>query len=199
MFERFAKAARYAVVMAQEEARTLRAPHIDVEHLLLGLAAGRDDGIRKVLADRGITAATIRESLSRKRSAEPLGEQDAAALRSIGIDLDAVRESLEATFGADALDRAAAPEKPRGRFGFGGGSGTSGMNTGHIPFTKSAKKVLELSLREAIARGDNRIEAAHILLGILRAPTPRTVTLLGGEQGVEALRSAVHELLDRAA
>ncbi|WP_067896530.1 Clp protease N-terminal domain-containing protein [Nocardia vaccinii] len=196
MFEKFGKAARYAVVMAQEEARMLRAPNIDVEHLLLGLAAGPDDGIRKVLAGGGITAATIRESLSGKRSAEPLGEDDAAALRSIGIDLDAVRESLEATFGADALDRAAVPEKPRGRFGFGGNGGT---NFGHIPFTKQGKKVIELSLREAIARGDNRIEAAHILLGVLRAPTARTVELLGGDQGVEAVRRAVHDLLGRAA
>lgn len=197
MFERFAKAARYAVVLAQEEARTLRSPKIDVEHLLLGLAAGPDEGIRKVLADGGITPAKIRESLSRTRSAEPLGEQDAAALRSIGIDLDAVRESLEATFGADALDRAAAPEKSRGRFGFGGGSG--GMNFGHIPFTKQAKKVLELSVREAISRGDNRIEAAHVLLGMLRAPTERTTALLGGDPEVEAMRRAVHDLLDRAA
>ena len=196
MFERFTKAARYAVVMAQEEARMLGAPNIDVEHLLLGLAAGPDDGIRKVLASGGITAATIRESLSRKRSAEPLGEEDAAALRSIGIDLDAVRESLDATFGADALDRAAAPEKPRGRFGFGGNGGT---NFGHIPFTKAAKKVLELSLREAITRSDNRIEAAHVLLGVLRAPTPRTVELLGGDEGVERIRRAVRDLLDRAA
>ncbi|WP_067674659.1 Clp protease N-terminal domain-containing protein [Nocardia miyunensis] len=196
MFERFTKASRYAVVLAQEEARILRAPNVDVEHLLLGLAAGPDEGIRKVLAGGGITAATIRESLSRKRSTEPLGEDDAAALRSIGIDLDAVRESLEATFGADALDRAVAPEKPRGRFGFGGAGGT---NFGHIPFTKQAKKVLELSLREAIARSDNRIEAAHILLGVLRAPTARTVALLGGDDGVEALRGAVHDLLDRAA
>lgn len=196
MFEKFAKAARYAVVLAQEEARMLRAPNIDVEHLLLGLAACPDDGIRKVLAGGGITSATIRESLSRKRSTEPLGEQDAAALRSIGIDLDVVRESLDATFGADALDRAAAPEKPRGRFGFGG---SGGMNLGHIPFTRQAKKVLELSLREAIARGDNRIEAAHVLLGVLRAPNPRTVALLGDDQGVEALRRAVHDLLDRAA
>ncbi|MGF6888945.1 ATP-dependent Clp protease ATP-binding subunit ClpA [Nocardia sp. GAS34] len=194
MFERFAKAARYAIVVAQEEARELRSPEIDVEHVLLGIAASPDESVRKILQDNGITAAGLRESLSAGRSGQPLGDDDAAALRSIGIDLDAVRESLEATFGADALDRAVAPEKPRGRFGFGGG-----MNFGHVPFTRDAKKTLELSLREAISRGDERIEAAHVLLGVLRAANPRTLELLGGDAGIEALRRSAHDLLDRAA
>ncbi|MBU3060846.1 Clp protease [Nocardia sp. NEAU-G5] len=194
MFERFAKAPRYAIVVAQEEARELRSPEIDVEHVLLGLAASPDEDVRKILQDNGITVAGIRESLSTGRSGQPLGDDDAAALRSIGIDLDAVRESLEATFGADALDRAVAPEKPRGRFGFGGG-----MKSGHIPFTRDAKKTLELSLREAISRGDDRIEAAHVLLGVLRAVNPRTRELLGGDAGIETLRRSAHDLLDRAA
>jgi ATP-dependent Clp protease ATP-binding subunit ClpC len=40
--------------------------------------------------------------------------------------------------------------------------------TGHIPFTPRAKKVLELSLREALQLGHNSIGTEHILLGILR-------------------------------
>ncbi|KZM70803.1 Clp protease N-terminal domain-containing protein [Nocardia terpenica] len=196
MFERFSKAARYAVVVAQEQARELRSPEIDIEHLLLGITMSPADDLRKALADNGVTAEKIREGLVRKRTDEPLGEEDAAALRSIGIDLDAVRDSLEATFGEDALDRAVpVPEGRRGRFGFGGG----GMNFGHIPFTRGAKKVLELSLREALARGDNRLTAAHVTLAILRAPNPVTRDLLGGEDGIRTLRDAVHDLLDRAA
>ncbi|MBB5914439.1 ATP-dependent Clp protease ATP-binding subunit ClpA [Nocardia transvalensis] len=203
MFERFSKAARYAVVVAQEEARELRSPHIDIEHLLLGLAACPDAGLRKVLSENGLTAEGIRESLGRGLSedaaepiGEPLGEEDAAALRSIGIDLDAVRESLEATFGSDALDRAVPPEDEpkRGRFRRRGG-----MTFGHIPFTKQAKKALELSLREALSRGDDRIEAAHVLLGVLRAPNDPVRDLAGGDDGVRRLRENVHDLLDRAA
>ena len=194
MFERFAKAARYAIVVAQEEARELLSPEIGVEHVLLGVAASPDDSVRKVLEDNGVTAADIRKSLMRGWSDRPLGDEDAAALRSIGIDLDAVRESLEATFGADALERAATPEKPRGRFGFGGG-----MTFGHIPFSKDAKKTLELSLREAVSRRDDRIEAAHVLLGILRGANGPTRDLLGGDEGITVLRQAVHDLLDRAA
>ena len=48
--------------------------------------------------------------------------------------------------------------------GRGGGSPPSG----HIPFTPRAKKVLELSLREAIQMGDNFIGSEHVLLGLLR-------------------------------
>jgi hypothetical protein len=40
--------------------------------------------------------------------------------------------------------------------------------SGHIPFTPRAKKVLELSLREALQLGDNFIGTEHILLGLIR-------------------------------
>jgi len=40
--------------------------------------------------------------------------------------------------------------------------------SGHIPFTPRAKKVLELSLREALALGDNHIGTEHIVLGLVR-------------------------------
>lgn len=195
MFERFAKAPKYAIVVAQEEARELRSPSIQVEHVLLGLLVAPDEGLRRLLAERGITAEGVRGELGRKRTGEPLGEEDAEALRSIGIDLDAVRESLEATFGEDALERAVPAEKERrGLF-----RGAKGMNTGHIPFTRDAKKVLELSLRETIARGDDRIEAGHVLLGVLRAPNDTTRRLLGGADGIAAVREAVGRYLDSAA
>ncbi|MFD0000332.1 Clp protease N-terminal domain-containing protein [Nocardia sp. NPDC127526] len=195
MFERFDKAAKFAVVGAQEEARELRAPSIDVEHVLLGVLAAPDTGLTALLGEHGLTAAGVRETLARKRTGEPLGQEDAEALRSIGIDLDAVRESLEATFGEDALDRAVpAPESRRGFF-----RNAKGMSFGHIPFSRDAKKILELSLREALARKDNGIGAGHIVLAILRAPNPATRTLLGDESAVQGLRAAVSAHLDRAA
>ncbi|WP_067703113.1 Clp protease N-terminal domain-containing protein [Nocardia jejuensis] len=195
MMERFDKAAKVAVVMTQEEARELRAPAIDVEHVLLGLLGCPDAGLVRVLADHGLTANRVRDALSDNRIGDPLGEEDAAALRSIGIDLEAVRESLEATFGQDALERALPADEPRrGRF-----RSTKGMNFGHIPFTRDAKKVLELSLREAITRGDKRIEAGHVLLGVLRAPNQVTRGLIGDDAAERELRDAVGKYLDRAA
>ncbi|MFJ4652986.1 Clp protease N-terminal domain-containing protein [Nocardia sp. NPDC088792] len=196
MFERFSKAARYAVVVSQEEARELRSDNIEVEHLLLGLLACPDEQLREVLAAHGLTAAQVREALARKATSEPLGAEDAEALRSIGIDLDAVRESLEATFGEDALDRALPADTPklRGRFRDRGG-----MAWGHIPFAKDTKKSIELSLREALNRGDRGIEAGHMLLAILRAPNDVTRRLLGDDAAIARLRAATSELLDRAA
>jgi hypothetical protein len=40
--------------------------------------------------------------------------------------------------------------------------------SGHIPFTRRAKQVLELSLREALERGDDEIRSEHLLLGMIR-------------------------------
>ena len=69
----------------------------------------------------------------------------AKALESLGISLEAVRSQVEELIGQ-------------------GGSSPSG----HIPFTPRAKKVLELSLREALQLGHNYIGTEHILLGLIR-------------------------------
>ncbi|MGI5222811.1 Clp protease N-terminal domain-containing protein [Nocardia sp. CA-290969] len=189
MFERFTKNARSAVVAAQESARELRSPEIGVEHLLLGLLEEAEPALHTLLESNGITLAVALRELGTAARDEPLGAEDAEALRSIGIDLDAVRESLEANFGADALDRAAVPEESRSRR----------MRFGHIPFSRDAKKIVELSLREALARKDKTIESGHILLAILRAPNPVTTELLGGPDGLSGLRDQVNAHLDRAA
>jgi ATP-dependent Clp protease ATP-binding subunit ClpC len=69
----------------------------------------------------------------------------AKALESLGISLEAVRRQVEEIVGQGQ----AAP-------------------TGHIPFTPRAKKVMELSLREALQLGHNYIGTEHILLGLIR-------------------------------
>ena len=69
----------------------------------------------------------------------------AKALESLGISLEAVREQVQEIIGQGQQ----AP-------------------SGHIPFTPRAKKVLELSLREALQLGHNYIGTEHILLGLIR-------------------------------
>lgn len=191
MFERFSRSARTAIVIAQEDARELRAPRIEVEHVLLGVLSQGGPELQTLLEEAGITHGDAMKILGRHGKGRPLGAEDAEALRSIGIDLDAVRESLEATFGEDALERAV-PEQRQGRFG-------RGREWGNIPFARDAKKVLELGLREALARKDKSIESGHLLLGILRAPNETTSYILGGAQAIDELRPKVHALLDRAA
>jgi ATP-dependent Clp protease ATP-binding subunit ClpC len=69
----------------------------------------------------------------------------AKALESLGVSLEQVRSQVEEMIGVGT----ATPQ-------------------GHIPFTPRAKKVLELSLREALQLGHNYIGTEHILLGLLR-------------------------------
>jgi len=69
----------------------------------------------------------------------------AKALEALGISLEAVRSQVEEIIGQGQQ----AP-------------------SGHIPFTPRAKKVLELSLREALQLGHNYIGTEHILLGLIR-------------------------------
>ena len=69
----------------------------------------------------------------------------AKALESLGIALEAVREQVEEIIGQGQQ-----------------------VPTGHIPFTPRAKKVLELSLREALQMNHNYIGTEHILLGLIR-------------------------------
>ncbi|MGH2694771.1 MAG: ATP-dependent Clp protease ATP-binding subunit [Actinomycetota bacterium] len=69
----------------------------------------------------------------------------AKALESLGISLEKVRQQVEEIIGAG--------QSPP---------------SGHIPFTPRAKKVLELSLREALQLGHNYIGTEHILLGLIR-------------------------------
>ncbi|MDP4929500.1 MAG: AAA family ATPase, partial [Ilumatobacteraceae bacterium] len=69
----------------------------------------------------------------------------AQALEALNLSREAVRAQVEEIIGQ-------------------GGSSPSG----HIPFTPRAKKVLELSLREALQLGHNYIGTEHILLGLIR-------------------------------
>lgn len=190
MFQRFSNSARAAVLAAQEQARDGNRPVIDVEQLLLGIIATADAPLATMLDDLGLSRDAVQEALDEAGRAQPLGAADAVALRSIGIDLDAVRRSLEETFGPDALDRTPPAEESRGFL--------ARLRGNHIPFTAGAKKVLELGLREAIARKDDRIETEHLLLGVLRAPNDTTRGLIEPRIGVAELRGKVLDLLDRA-
>jgi ATP-dependent Clp protease ATP-binding subunit ClpC len=115
----------------------------------------------------------------------------AKALESLGISLDAVRQQVEEIIGQGQQ----AP-------------------SGHIPFTPRAKKVLELSRREAAQLGHNYIGTEHILLGLIREGDgvagqvlvrlgadlnrvrQRVIALLHGRQAMEPVsaRSVAQEL-----
>jgi ATP-dependent Clp protease ATP-binding subunit ClpC len=97
----------------------------------------------------------------------------AKALESLNISLEAVRQQVEEIIGQGQ----AAP-------------------TGHIPFTPRAKKVLELSLREALQLGHNYIGTEHILLGLIRegeGVAAQVLQMLGAD--LNRVRQTVIQLL----
>ncbi len=165
MFERFTTQARDVVTGAQQEARELGHRHVGTEHLLLALLGPHRGGAGAILAGAGLDRDRVSASITRFIGSSDLGDSDAAALRSIGIDLDAIRAKLEQHFGPGALD-CEAPVRPRGLFRRR--SPQPQLRTGHIRFTPRAKKVLELSLREALRLSHRHISTEHILLGLIR-------------------------------
>ena len=180
MFERFTEHGRSAVVAAQREAVGLDHGWIGTEHLLLGLLDDPDARAARVLEPWQVSAGWVRAEVERIIGrGEP--DIDADALATLGIDLDAVRERVERTFGPGALSRRRCR---RGRLG------------ALTPFTPRAKKALELSLREALAMGDNFVGSEHILLGLLREGDGVAAGILGS-RGVS--RALVRAALERDA
>ncbi len=97
----------------------------------------------------------------------------AKALEALGINLDAVREQVQEIIGQGQTPP-----------------------TGHIPFTPRAKKVLELSLREALQLGHSYIGTEHLLLGLIRegeGVAAQVLTKLGADSN--RVRQQVVELL----
>ncbi|KAF4406427.1 MULTISPECIES: Clp protease N-terminal domain-containing protein [Streptomyces] len=171
MFERFTRQARGVVVGAQEESRKLGHREIGSEHLLLALLAGDEqDEAAAALRRASVTAGDCRAAVAAVAGpgGDGLGEDDAEALRALGIDLDRIRGRAEERFGPGALDRAPRPGG-RGpwRLSRFRRRGRPGGERGHIPFAPRAKKALERSLREALALGDREIGSRHVLLGLL--------------------------------
>jgi ATP-dependent Clp protease ATP-binding subunit ClpA len=164
MFERFTTGARELVVGAQAEARALGHSWIGTEHLLLSAVADPDSPVTRTLAAIGLSHDAVRAQVVSE--IDDQGD-DEAALRDLGIDLGEVRRRVEERFGPDALERAGEH--------VGGGSwwrrrkAARLASGGHIPFTRAARKALELSLREALAVGSKEIRVEHIVLGTMRA------------------------------
>ena len=100
----------------------------------------------------------------------------ARALESMHVELDAVRSQVVEIIGLGSTPP-----------------------SGHIPFTPRAKKVLELSLREALQLGHNYIGTEHIMLGLLRegeGVAAKVLVKLGVD--LERLRNHVLKMLSGA-
>ena len=161
MFERFDADCRRVVGNAHEEARELGCRFIGTEHFLLALLEETDGHTAAALDKASVARIDVRAHIESMCG----GSLDAEALLSTGIDLERVRDVTEARFGPGALERPGPPRSVRG----------------HLPLTKRAKTVLELSVRVARQLSQNSIRADHLMLAVLEE---------GGGMAVRALEAA---------
>lgn len=158
MFECFNEAAREIVVDAQAHAQRLRHGFLGCEHLLIAVVS-TDGDAAEVLRGAGLTQQAV-EAATLRIVGAPSALLDREALAAIGIDLDVIREKIEASFGRDVL----APW-PRRR-GRRRRRRSCDSESGHMPFTGRAKECMELAVREAQAVPTAEIGVEHIALAL---------------------------------
>lgn len=141
-FRRFTPRARTAVIEAQSAARDRHHGYIGTEHVLLGLLTRNDDAAARLLAGWGVERSDVERDVVARHANAPAGgpERQRRPGRRTGRSARADDDT---------------GERPH--------------VLGHIPFTRPAKKALELALRESMALGNSHIGAEHVLLGLLRA------------------------------
>jgi ATP-dependent Clp protease ATP-binding subunit ClpA len=102
----------------------------------------------------------------------------ARALASLGLDLETARQHVEEIVGQSKQGND--PEGP----------------SGHVPFTPRAKKVLELSLREALQFSADHIGTEHILLGLVRVgDSVAAQVLIALGMDLSQVRVQVHQVM----
>jgi ATP-dependent Clp protease ATP-binding subunit ClpA len=238
MFERFTSEARAVITQSAQQAHHLGHRYVGAEHMLLALVAS-DGPACDILRAHGLTPDRVESEIvgrvGQGVTAGLFGDLDREALATIGIDLDAVRARIEASFGTDDLIRAgyavqgqamyrpkagllrhlspkrrsvspqSASRRPAnvdaaGRYRPGVRGGPQGPqggagSRGHLPFTLAAKKVLERSLRQAVALHVSYIGVEHIALALIEVDKGLVPAILSGAGvPVPALRA---EILDR--
>jgi Clp amino terminal domain, pathogenicity island component len=151
MTRHFDEDANAIVVRAYEHAVRLGHPYLGGEHLLLALAAaGQPAGA--VLHEHGVTPERAEAEIASLSGGGLFGDLDRDALATVGVDIDAVRATTEASFGADALTRAARAVHRRPRWFDPRRNAFVGRDGAILPLGPGAGQALGAARREAQAR-----------------------------------------------
>jgi ATP-dependent Clp protease ATP-binding subunit ClpA len=141
-------AERYLAAGA-DEARRLGHGYIGTEHVLLALTRNPESGATRVLRQLGVTHEDIKDSSFLAGVWAP--RIDADALATLGIDLEAVRERLEETFGRGALEQTRA-----------------GMLEPTAAGIRCVAPRLKVALVHSLDHaGEQPVQDEHVLLGLL--------------------------------
>jgi hypothetical protein len=182
MTEHMTQDARTVSICAYDHALRLGHRYLGSEHLLLALASA-DQPAGTVLREHGVTPERVEEEIARWAGAALFGDLDREALAAIGIDVSAVRASIEASLGPEALTSAsqALRREPRVRRldpRRVSGAGQGGVFLPHSPGAEQSLRNAQLAAR---ARHDTQISAEHLALGLLAAsegPVPSILSAL---------------------
>jgi len=149
----FRPVAPYLLAGARE-ARSLGHDAVGTEHVLLAMLRDQRGDTDRLLRRVDVSPIAVEETLGLQPAAGARIDRD--ALASLGIDLDAVRDRLEKSFGADAFEQAHAS--------------CLGVNP-------RLKKALAAAVERA---GEGAIADADVLLGMLSVPDSRAAGVLSG-------------------
>ena len=156
---------RWIVVRAQQQARALGHPGIGCEHLLFAVAESPELA-GAVLREHGLTPAHVTDQIRRllAGAGDIFDTVDGDALATLGIDLQAVRHTVEATFGPHALR----PAKPGPRRRWYQPRRTR-PRRGHLPVTRRAERCLNAAVLEATRMGHATVDATALAVAVVTA------------------------------
>ncbi|GAB3911475.1 Clp protease N-terminal domain-containing protein [Kibdelosporangium lantanae] len=151
MFDVFNGPTRQALVAAYQVAIEAGGDEIDDPELLIGLLRVQDEKVAALLDGHEVTLDALTVEFDRARRRGGITDQDAAALSTLGVNVDEVMRSVEQTVGAAAL---AQPVRRRRR---------------RSPrFTPEARQTIMQTLRESMRRAKTRDPGPeHLLLALL--------------------------------
>jgi Clp amino terminal domain, pathogenicity island component len=173
----FSEPARRLLDLAREEADGVGHRYLGPEHIVLAVLRDAASGAARVLRAHGVELAAARAALRglAERGVVPGPRpSDAELLGTLGIDLDAVRQTTEQTFGVQALGKATR-EATRARRG----------GVGRVPRTPMesppvlATQTLSLAGEQAKALGYRTVGPELLLLGVvmdIQTPWPRCMS-----------------------
>ena len=175
MFERFTEQAHRILDLAQQEAERCGHRYLGPEHVLLGVLAEGHSRAAQLLWAHGVELDAARVALRRLagRGMVPAPQpSDAELLDTLGIDLDAVRQTTEQAFGVQAVGEATWRVTRRHRW-----RGRRVVWTPRCGPPFVAKRALHLASQQARALGHDAVGPEHVLLGVLEdARQPLDIT-----------------------
>jgi ATP-dependent Clp protease ATP-binding subunit ClpA len=162
MWERLTPQGQEVIRLAYVEARELGHPCLADEHVVLGVLRHGTSQAAALLRAQGLDLPGARAELLRVGPTLGPRVDPAGALRGIGIDVEQVRQRLEATFGANAVR--VAERRVRRRPRWRGGHARPNPLCVYL----LAKRSLEFAARFADHQGESGIGPEHLLHGALR-------------------------------